>query len=222
MGSLFFHTRPTWFLLIEILVVAAVAQLAIYYGEYSTTVLDDGTPASAVIGFWDYLDLYIKSMHLRIGRGNTDTGAVGQFGYWLAVIQFVGFIVGGFAMWAALRNHPTCITCGRYLRKLIKKSQTFSTQDEFTQYYDQLFQHPVDTQGFVDLMRWQPRPAGQKLVQGVIMSESTLMGCPHCKTQLIAQEVKVMGQREWKMVSELGRRVSIPNGVDLRPVFRST
>lgn len=220
-GSLFFHTRPTWFLLVEILIVAAIAQLAIYYAEYSTLVLDDGTPAPQVIGFWDYLDVYIRSMHLRVGRGNTDTGEVGQFGYWLAAIQFVGFILGGAVVWLNLRNHPVCSNCGRYLRKLMKHSQRFSTQDELATYYDGLFQHSVDTQEFADLMHWSPRPFGSKVVKGVFTAETTLHGCPHCKEQVISQEVKIMGDRDWQTLPKLTRAVRMPAGIDLRPVFRS-
>jgi hypothetical protein len=41
-GSLFFHTKPVWFLLVQMVIVAAVAQFAIYYAEYATMVLDDG------------------------------------------------------------------------------------------------------------------------------------------------------------------------------------
>lgn len=70
------------------------------------------------------------------------------------------------------------------------------------------------------MMHWQPRPEG-KVVKGVIMVESTLHGCPHCKTQLIAQAVKVMGDQDWKDVNSLARSVRIPDGIDLRPVFRS-
>jgi hypothetical protein len=220
-GSLFFHTRPTWFLLVEILIVAAVAQLAIYYAEYSTLILDDGTPAPQIIGFWDYLDAYVKSMHLRVGRGNVDTGEVGQFGYWLAAIQFVGFILGGAVVWLNLRSHPVCSSCGRYLRKLMKHTQGFSTQEELVTYYDSLFEHPVDTQGFADMMHWQPRPIGSKVVKGVFVTETTLHGCPHCKQQVISQEVKIMGDKDWQQLPQLTRAIRIPDGIDLRPVFRS-
>src|SRR5665213_3340124 len=160
-------------------------------------------------------------MHLRVGRGNTDTGEVGQFGYWLAAIQFVGFILGGAVIWLNLRNHPVCSNCGRYLRTLMKRSQGFATQDELVTFYDGLFQHPVDTQEFADLMHWQPRLPKSKTVKGMFLAESTLHGCPHCKQQAISQEVKIMGDRDWQTLPKLTRAVRMPDGIDMRPVFRS-
>jgi hypothetical protein len=154
---------------------------------------------------------------MRVGRGAHDAGEVGTFGYWLAAIQFVGFLIGGFVVYIFLRTYPTCETCGRYLRTLIKHKQNFNNQDEFGQYYDTVFQHPVDTDGFAEWMRWQPHEGKTKA--GSILAVTTLCGCPHCKTQLISQEVKVMTAHDWKDVPQLTRHIRIPDGIDLRPVF---
>ncbi|SRR6266567_3426308 len=217
-GSLFFHTKPVWFVLVEMVIVAAVAQIAIYYAEYATMVLDDGRTASSLISFPDYLDLYLTKMHMRVGRGAHDTGEVGSFGYWLAAIQFVGFLAGGVAVFIFLKTYPTCQACGRYLRTLLKHKQNFNNQEEFGQYYDTVFQHPVDTDGFAEWMQWQPHEGKTK--PGSILAVTTLRGCPHCKTQMISQEVKVLTAREWKDVPQLTRHIRIPDGIDLRPVFK--
>jgi hypothetical protein len=142
-GSLFFHTKPVWFLLVQMVIVAAVAQIAIYYAEYATMVLENGTKASSLISFPDYLDRYLTKMHMRVGRGAQDAGEVGSFGYWLAVIQFVGFLVGGVAVFIFLKGYPTCQACGRYLRTLFKHKQNFNAQEEFSLYYETVFQHPA-------------------------------------------------------------------------------
>jgi hypothetical protein len=217
-GSLFFHTRPTWILLIQILLVATAAQLAIYYGEYATLALDDRTRVASFTGFWDYFDSYIKSTHLRVGLTRADTGEIGNFGYLVAGIRFVGFLAGGVLVFLPLRNSPTCETCGRYLRTLIHKSQRFSTQSDFTQYYDTLFQHPFHSRAFAESMRRETQVGHSK--KGTTAADSTLRLCPHCKTQTLSQEVKVLGHTEWKVVPQLTRHVRIPDGIDLQPVFR--
>jgi hypothetical protein len=218
-GSLFFHTKPVWFLLVQMVIVAAVAQIAIYYAEYATMVLENGTKTSSLISFPDYLDRYLTKMHMRVGRGAQDAGEVGSFGYWLAVIQFVGFLVGGVAVFIFLKGYPTCQACGRYLRTLFKYKQNFNAQEEFSLYYETVFQHPVDSPGFAEWMQWQPHQGKTK--PGSILAVTTLRGCPHCKTQMISQDVKVMTAKEWKDVPELTRHIRIPDGIDLKPVFKA-
>jgi len=219
-GSLFFHVRPTWFLLVQVVAAAALAQIAIYYGEYRTLVLDDGTAASTIIGFWDYLDTYLKSMHLRAGHGaHIDTGEVGDFGYWLAALEFLGFIAGGLAIFLILQNYPSCWKCNRYLRKLFRFGQMFPNHDEFANYYDTLFQHPMNSRKFYELMRSNPKI--RKPALDTVMIESHLLGCAYCKTQLLTQSVQILGKTKWNDIPKLTRRVRVPDGLDLLPRIKS-
>lgn len=220
-ASLLFHTRPGWFMLVEVVLVAAAAMVAIYYAEYATLTLEDGTRASDLVSFVDYVQIYLTSMEMTIGRSQTNTGQVGDFGYVLAAIEFVGFILGGVFVWLLLRNQPVCTKCGRYVRNLVKRTQQFSTQEEFGQAYDTLFKHPVDSPGFGEVLRWSPRPKGQKAVAGTIQTTSTLKGCSHCGDQQVHQAVSVLNKKgEWADVPQFKRAVRIPEGVDLRPTFR--
>jgi hypothetical protein len=220
LGALWLHTRPTFLILAQILLVAAIAQLAIYYGEYRLLDLGDGRMASDVVNFEDYLDVYLSSTHLRVGRGAVDTGAVGNFGRVLAFIQFLGFIVGGIFVFVMLRVYPVCEKCGRYLRTLAKRSQLFSKQEDFTRYYDTVFEVPVDGPDFVTLMTWQ-QGKGEKVVKGTVQCETTLRGCPHCKTQRIFQEIKVWDEKEFRDVPQLTRHLRIPDGIDLVSAFKA-
>ncbi|MGX5831243.1 hypothetical protein [Mesorhizobium sp. 43Arga] len=218
-GSLFFHTRPTWFLLVQILIVTAAAQLVIYYGEYRSLVFDDGTMASDVIGFRDYLDTYLRSMHFKAGHGgHIDTGEVGDFGYWLAVIDFIGFILGGLFVFFMLQTYPTCWKCTRYLRKITKMGQMFPDHEQFAKYYDTLFQHPVDSKPFADLMKGNPKV--RKPTLDTVLIGSDLLGCAHCNTQLLTQKVRILGKKGWKDIPKLTRNVRLPDGVDLRQVVK--
>jgi hypothetical protein len=220
-GSLVFQVRPTWLLLAQIVLAAAAAQLAIYYSEYATLVLDNGAKASAIVSFQEYLVYYLTTTHLRLGRAATiDTGEVGSFGYWLAAIQFVGFIIGGIGVYWLLVGEPTCQACGRYLRVLLSHGQYFNHQDEFAQYYDTVFRWPIDSSEFAEWIHWQPHRG--KKEAGSIAVVSTLRGCPYCKRQRVTQQVKVMTAKEWKDIPTLARSVNVPEGVDLRVLFRQS
>ena len=138
------------------------------------------------------MEVRLTSTHLHIGRGaTTDTGAVGDFGYVLAVIQFVGFVLGGIGVYGILVSQPVCARCGRYMRKLLSRSQRFEDQDTFGVYWENLFKHPVDTPEFSEWLRYDPTTAKV----GDVLATSTLKGCPHCKDQLVTQTVQVMNKQ---------------------------
>lgn len=216
-GSLYFHKRATWHLLIQMVVIAGVTQALIYYMGYATMVLDDGTKISDVIPFWNYLDILLTSAHYQVGRTMADTGEVGSFGYWLAGFQFVGFLVGGFAIWAFLQAKPICQKCDLYLRPLAKREKSFRDAEAASPYYDALFQHPVDGPEFSELIRSESKVQASA---GALHIKTVLHGCPLCKAQLIEEEVQVYNGSEWKQVDKLHRKVQIPDGIDLVSVFR--
>ncbi len=217
-GSLYFHKRPDLPLLVQMVVIAGVTQLLIYYLGYTTFVLDDGRRVSDLVPFGQYLDIMLTSAHYRIGRAMTDTGEVGSFGYWLAAFQFVGFLVGGVCVYGFLRAKPVCSTCNLYLRPLSKRQKTFSDADSASAYYDVLFQHPVDSSEFASLIRADAKAKAEK---GAVLVKTILHGCPKCKAQLIEETVQVYNGSEWKDADKLGRRVAIPDGIDLASTFRS-
>jgi hypothetical protein len=220
-GSLYFHRRPNWLLLIQMILIAGATQLLIYYLQYTTLLLDDGTKASDLVSFARYLDISLTSAHYRIGRGaQVDTGAVGDFGYWLAVIQFVGFLLGGLFIYVVLLSYPVCTRCQKYFRLLAKRSKHFETTDAFATYYDNIFRLPMDSNEFAAAITKEHKL--RKVAKGTILLETRLHGCPSCKSQIIEDKVSVWNGREWKSTDALGRRVVLPDNVNLSTIFRPT
>ena len=216
-GSMYFHKRADLFLLLQMVVIAGLTQLLIYYMGYKTLVLDDGLLVSDFIPFGKYLDIYLTSAHYRVGRAMVDTGEVGSFGYWLAAFQFVGFLVGGFSLYTILSLKLTCQACNLYLRPLSKRKKFFPDTDSASAYYDALFQYPIDSPGFAALIQSEVDFKAQK---GTVSIETVLYGCPKCKAQLIEEKVQVFNGNEWKNLNDFNRCVAIPNGVNLIRVFR--
>lgn len=217
-GSLYFHTRPSALLLAQMVIVAGVTQFLIYYLQYTTLILDDGRRVSDYIDFSAYLNVALTSAHYRLGRaGQIDTGEVGQFGYWLAAIQFIGFLLGGLGAFMILLSQPVCKKCNKYLRVLASAHKTFSAPQAMAEYHDTLFGLPVDTTEFADLARVTCEAKTEK---GASMLTMKLYGCPECKDQMIKTEVSVYNGRDWKAIDDLGRKYAVPQGVNLVSVYR--
>lgn len=218
-GSLYFHKRAGKLLLVQMVVIAGFTQLLIYWLGYTTMVLDDGRKVADLIPFAKYLDLSLTSAHYRIGRAQTDTGEVGSFGYWLAAFQFVGFLFGGLAIYVHLLTRTICRSCNLYLRPLAKKRKTYANPNDATFYYEHLFSHPVDGEEFAALIRSDAKVA--KPEAGAIQIDTALFGCPRCKTQMIEENLHAYNGKEWRSVDQLTRRVRMPEGCDIAPLFRS-
>ena len=211
------HQRPTSILLGQMIVIAAVSQGLIYWLEYKTTELD-GLYISNFVAFTDYLEIVLTKTHMKMGRAaNFDTGEVGSFGYWLAAFQFVGFLLGAGIVYLALKGHPTCEPCNKYLRTLVTKKDSFADTESLAAYYENEFLHPVDSAEFAAHVGVE-HTAG-KAERGAFNMETKVLGCPACGGQAVSEKVQVFNGREWKEVDELKRFVKMPDGINVAHAY---
>lgn len=215
-GSLFLHVGPSWSLMIQMVAVAGGTLVLIHYLQYTSLTLDDGRRVSALISFGQYLDVVLTTAHYRITRAQLESGQVGGFGYVLAAIQFIGFLVAGFAMFGHLTSKPTCSQCRKYVREIHGQEKQFHSFDDLAQYHDELFTMPVDSPEFAEKAR---APYTAPVAPGTWKLSMKLMGCPGCKAQLFYNEMSVWDGSEWKSTDRLTRRIAIPQGIDLRGAF---
>lgn len=218
LAAKFLHQRPTKSLLIQMVVIAALTQALIYWLEYQTASVE-GVRVASFISFGQYLDIMMTKVHMRLGRGaGVDTGEVGSFGYWLALLDFIGFLIGGGFVYFLLKSAPSCEGCDKYLRSTLKKKDSFVDSEEFTPYYQNVYVHPVDSSEFVAHVG-REFSAG-KAQNGTINLTTTVFECPQCFGQSVKEEIQIFNGKEWKQVNELTRFVGMPQGVDVRPAFR--
>jgi hypothetical protein len=104
-----FHAKPNWFDAVAMMVSAAATMFLIYYLDYITMVLDDGRKAADLISFEDFVNISLTKTHMIVGRGARDVGEIGEAGYWLAVAEFVGFLLGGLSTFTFASAMPRCV-----------------------------------------------------------------------------------------------------------------
>lgn len=218
-GATYFQKRANRVLLVQIVVIAGLAQCLIYYLGYVSITLDDGRKLAALVPFSEYMDVMLTKAHYRTGRGQVDTGEVGSMGYWLAGLQFVGFLLGGLAMYLVLKVKSACAPCDLYLQRIGSKYKVFPDSASAEQYYEQVFMLPTDSAEFSSMMRAEPTV--DNVEPGAMKIHTVLRGCPHCKVQSVEDSVHGYNGKEWKLIGELERRVDMPAGVDLAPLFRA-
>ncbi|MCP2209668.1 hypothetical protein [Bradyrhizobium diazoefficiens] len=218
LAARYFNIRPTIVDAVLMVIIAAATMGLIYFLDYTTFVLDDGRKVADLIDFSSYVDLVLTKAHMRVGRGaGVDSGEVGQMGYALAGIEFVGFLIGGAATFFLIKGLWRCAECGSYLRKLKTKKTKELTFDEASKIIDLFKAGNLETvQG---VMAWSPAERtldrnGQKA-----LISFDLHGCPKCKTEVISARVNAFNGKEWKDVPALTTRRDLLSGVSLRDQF---
>lgn len=216
LASIYLHRRPRPVLLVQMAAIAALTQFLIYYAEYLTLVVD-GTPVSAVLGFGEYMDIVLTKAHYGVGRtGQIDTGEVGSLGYALAALQFIGFLAGGVGLYLYLKKRPFCEHCSKYFQLLKSKQDLFGDQQEFVDYYDAEFADPVDSPEFAARVAEERKAPIQ---QGTIKLVTRVLQCPGCAEQIVHQAAEAYEGRDWKPMDELNRTVPMPKGIDVSAVY---
>lgn len=118
-ASLFFGHRPTRLLLLNIVIGSILTFFLIHYLAYITLQIE-GKDVSDYIPFSKYLDIAIRSTSMEFGFDGSKTGSTGELGsfrYVVAILQVIGFAVGGFCVYAYLAAKPYCDRCSRYLSR---------------------------------------------------------------------------------------------------------
>ena len=118
-GARIFNHRPTLLLLLNVLLASVCTFLTIHYLSYITLEID-GKAVSDYVPFGQYLDIAIRSISMEFRFRTTEigaTGVLGGAGYVVAILQVLGFAVGGLAVYCYLVSVPYCQKCSRYFSR---------------------------------------------------------------------------------------------------------
>ena len=126
LGIKLFNHRPSNLILLNMVCVSVGTFFLIHYLTYATLEVS-GKLVHEYISFGDYLDFVVRHASIRVGHGRASTGELGGFGYVYAIIQIIGFALGGVVVYGWLASQPYCEKCSRYL--LLKDEQIRYSMD---------------------------------------------------------------------------------------------
>lgn len=218
LGSLYFHHKPTQTMLLNMLVIAAGTQMLIYYMEYYTLVLNDGSKAIDSISFGTYLEVAITKAKYGLTRMPGNGVEVGSFGYFIASIQFLGFTLGGFLVYLHLKTKHMCEKCNKYLKKLATKQISFFSYKNFEIFATAMYAVQFCSEEYLKLLS-NSSAVIDNTAHGTVTMTFSLHGCPNCKRQLVAEEVSIADGKNSKDISNLKRKYLVPEKQNLLPEF---
>src|SRR5207244_1584760 len=181
LGSRIFNHRPSRLLLVNVVLASLATFGLIHYLSYITLVVE-GKQVSNLISFWQYIDIAIRSTSMDFSIRNFKIGATGEmggFGYIPAVLQVVGFALGGFTVYGHLTSMPYCERCSRYLSAKGKQVR-YATEDEaFQQNTTQILQY-IGEGDMASAVEHHRTFGGEKQEKNHFMSTITVRACKEC------------------------------------------
>lgn len=204
-GSWLFGHRPTRLLLLNIVIASVATFFLIYYLSYITLQME-GKRVSDYIPFLQYLDLALRSTSLEFRyRGAVklgSTGELGYFGYAVAVLQVIGFAVGGFVVYAVLVSKPYCEKCSRYLSGKGRQVRYTQDADGLQAIVQQVLQNLASgtMAPAIELQRSFGNPSHQK--NNHLRSTFEVRCCKKCKQHWVKFSVEKQSGDNWKEISD--------------------
>jgi len=206
-GSWFFGHRPTRLLLLNVVLASLATFFTVHYLSYITLNID-GKQVSDYISFSRYLDIETRSMamEVRLGRGAVkagSTGELGGFGYVIALLQVIGFSVGGVAVWGYLESKPYCEHCSRYLSAKGKQVRYTGDPEGLKAVTAQIFDH-IKTDAIAAAIE-QQRTFGNQRHQkdDHLRSVFEIRHCKKCGRHWAQFSIEKRSGDGWKTIPEL-------------------
>lgn len=213
-----FHYKPSGMMLLGILGVAGATHVLIYYLEFATMVLDDGTRLRDALPFTSYLEIALTKAKYSLARRATRGGVeVGAFGYVVAGIHFLGFVFGGFCVWANLAAKDMCEKCQMYLKKLATRVHSFPSGDAFQSFHERLVAAAPGSDAYAKCLEEDHHVTVP--TQGSARITFELLGCPVCEGQRVNESAEVHDGKDWKGVDEVERKLPVPEATSLMASF---
>lgn len=216
-SSIGLNVRPNVAVLVQIILASAIAQILVYYAEFRWMRFEDGTAISTVMSFSGYLNAYLQAVHIYGGRHFRDLGRLAGAGWWLAGIEYLGFLMGGLLVYLALKVQPVCKSCSCYLRHLASKHQHFSDSESFSIQYQTLPHLAGNAEALASLFALNA--SGDAQEQSHIKLTTMLYGCSQCEGERLEQRVRIRTEKGWRNAADQARQFDLPAGSSVRACF---
>lgn len=213
LGAKLFHHRPSRLLLFNMISVAISTYFLLNWLNYSFMQVE-GRDVSGLVSFSQYMDLVLRhqTMAFRIrGAEIGETGELGSFGYVTAVLQVLGFAVGGLTVYGYLRIAPYCQACGKYLKKQSSTTRYTNDAEQLQGLYSGLVAHlqQGDSTAAAQLLSGFGKPK-ESIKDMKLNAQLTLWKCAICAQEFFESSANQWKGTDWKQISGMHLRAYLP------------
>jgi len=210
-GAKLLHQKPAGGVLINLVITSITAFLVIHYIPYFMLEIDNVRIKDSV-SFWQYLDWDIKHTSISFRRVDSAISELGSFwGYAFALLQLIGFSVGGLAVFGFLSQNPYCNKCNRYLKRISKKERYSDDGEDINKKF-QFFLALVGDKKYNDAVNYHAEKMGdEKLGKNYLNSKLITSFCSTCGINHISFVISKLNNGDWKAINETAFNMYIDN-----------
>jgi len=202
-GAKLFNHKPGGLLLLNMILISVGTFFVMNYLIYISLTID-GKQVSDYVHFSTYLDLSIRNISMRLVRSRSaSTGALGSWGYVVAILQILGFAVGGFAVYGWLTSMPYCDKCLKYFSSKGKQKRYFSDLESIQNQYEVMRECVLnnDLKGAIEKHKIEGNEAPWEIDK--ICSRIELNFCKSCKRHHFKYVISALKKDDWKDIDDL-------------------
>lgn len=203
LGALLLNARPTPIILFNMVAISIGSYFTLNYVTYLLLEID-GEPVSSLVDFSGYMDVILTNMSMTIGRGNAETGELGNFGYVVALLQIVGFAVGGFVTYLFLKSKAFCSLCDKYYKRVWQDTR-YSGEKNNEELVEGIKNIAVAfDDADIDAARARHNQVGveKHSKQTHLRTQLTLQKCPECERKLLSFETSKQKGDGWEVIDD--------------------
>jgi hypothetical protein len=201
-GAKLLQQKPAGGVLLNMVAASVSTFVLVYYIPYFMLEVE-GHRVKDVISFWQYLDFAFTHTSLKLVRGSASSGELGSLGYVHAVLQLIGFSIGGVAVFGWLSENPYCDKCSRYLRKTGQQDRYWMGQESLMQDMEK-FTTLVDNQKLSEAVRLHNEEMGivQQGSEPLLRTRLITRACQGCGMNHLSFIVSRREKDDWKDIKE--------------------
>ena len=211
------HLQPGKALFAITILVASFASFLHYYLAYKAQRIGGVVPISSVMPFGDYLRLSITTAEIQVGTRRGVHGSMGQAGsggYFFAIVDYVGAIIGGISMYFVLNGIARCPKCGNFQDAVAKRNLAFPSVMDRYAFQQSLTETVAGSEEFMKAMEQCSSLSTEDKTSA--NARLSLFRCCDCRTQTL----EIVERKTSNDERDVTTRVEVPRGLALDRVLR--
>jgi hypothetical protein len=221
LGARLFNHRPTRILLFNMVGISISTFFLIHYLNYYLMRVD-GTAVRDLLPFSQFLDLELSHTAMQFSIRAHPVGTpveLGSWGYLYAVLQMLGFAIGGVFVYFNLKSLAYCDTCSRYLVKKGIQTRYTADSDTLTKAVTEIMQC-FSERRFQDAISAHAKAAGYENSTGMTLrSRVEVKRCKDCNQHWLKFTVSKKAKKdEWEDIGQLGYEAFCVEPITTEPV----
>lgn len=202
-GSKLFNLKPSGMILINMMLISVGTFFLVNYLIYLGLNIN-GKQVSDYVSFLTFLDISIKNTSMGLLRSRSAaTGPLGAWGYGVAILQILGFAVGGLATFGWLSSIPYCDQCLKYFFSKGKQERYFSDLESVRNQYE-IFREYILNDNLKEAIEKHCNEGTEAPWEiSKFSSRIELNYCKSCQRHHLMYVISVLKGDDWKDIDDL-------------------